>query len=273
MTVGRAARHIAAGAFNVLFPDDCRVCSRPLHNISRIPVCPECLRSPEPLLAEHFCARCRTPFLDDSPLDEQGLCRLCRDGHNGFDRAYSFGGYDGVLRKLIHVYKYGRVRTLAKPLSAFLVSALPRGERFDLIVPMPMHWRRRWERGFNQADLLARAAGKRCGIRVDRAARRLRAAPPQAGLSDAQRRLNVAGIFGVRRGATLRGRRILLIDDVFTTGATAAACAHVLKQAGAAGITLLTLARVDRRVSPTALFESPTSTAGRSTVTDGSYVS
>ncbi|MGH9665013.1 MAG: ComF family protein, partial [Bryobacteraceae bacterium] len=223
--------------FGVLFPDDCRVCGRELLGISRIPVCPECLRAPEPLLADYFCANCRTPFLNAFPLDEQGLCRLCRAGRNGFDSAYSFGAYDGVLRTLIHVFKYGGVRTLAKPLAVFLGSALPRGERFDLIVPMPMHWRRRWERGFNQARLLARAVGKRSGIPVASLARR-RAAPPQAGLTNAQRRLNVAGIFRVRRPAALRGRRVLLIDDVLTTGATAAACAQALKQAGAASVTL-----------------------------------
>lgn len=257
----------------MLFPDDCRVCGKSLHDVSRIPVCAECLRAPRPLVAEHFCSSCRTPFLNAFSLDDEGRCPLCSSGEGSFDRAYAFGAYEDVLRKLIHVFKYERVYTLAKPLGALLNSALPRDQRFDVVVPMPMHWRRRWARGFNQADLLARIIGKRCSIPVVSAARRLRAAPPQAGLSNAQRRMNVAGLFGVKRHSAIRGRRVLLIDDVVTTGATAAACARALKQAGAASVTLLTLARVDRRVFAAARFETLIPKTDDFAVTDGSYVS
>ncbi len=183
------------------------------------------------------------------PLDEQGLCGLCRRGANGFDAAYSFGAYEGTLRELIHLFKYQRIRTLAAPLGMMLVSALPRDERFDVISPMPMHWMRRWQRGFNQAELLARMIGRRTGIPVRNLVRRRRATAPQAGLSNAQRRSNVAGVFAVRRRTGIAGRRILLVDDVFTTGATASACAAALKRAGAARVTVLTLARTDRRLA------------------------
>src|SRR5205807_8467640 len=97
---------------------------------------------------------CRAPFANEFPLDEQGRCALCRRGLHGFDAAYSFGFYEGALGELVQLLKYGKVTTLARPLGEMLARALPRDQQYDVLVPMPMHWRRRWERGFNQADLL-----------------------------------------------------------------------------------------------------------------------
>jgi ComF family protein len=167
----------------------------------------------------------------------------------GFDAAYCFGSYDGVLRELIHLYKYGRIKTLARPLSGLLTAALPRDERFDALTAVPLHWRREWQRGFNQSDLLARELSSRCGLPVIAALRRARPTPAQAGLSNTARRRNMASAFLQRRRATgaLAGKRILLIDDVLTTGSTASACALALKRAGAARVALLTVARADRR--------------------------
>jgi ComF family protein len=204
------------------------------------------LKAPEPLSAEFFCVSCRAPFQNAFPLDAEGRCALCRYGLRGFDAAYCFGAYEGVLRELIHLYKYGRVRTLARPLGALLAAALPREERFDAVTPVPLHWRRQWQRGFNQSELLARTVARRCGIPVLHALKRARSTVAQAGLSNTGRRQNVAAAFRPRR--TVEGKRILLVDDVMTTGATAAACALALKRAGAAKVTLLTVARVDRRM-------------------------
>lgn len=201
------------------------------------------------MLPEFFCRSCRTPFATKHPLDEEGRCPLCRLGMRGFDAAYSFGMYEGRLRKLIHLFKYGRIRPLARPLAAWLASALPLDQRFEAVVPVPLHWRRRWERGFNQAALLARAVARRCGVPSVRALRRRRATAAQAGLSHAGRRANVSGAFLARRDRRLAGRRVLLVDDVMTTGATASACAAALKRAGAAYVAVLTLARADRRDS------------------------
>ncbi|MGA2183693.1 MAG: ComF family protein [Bryobacteraceae bacterium] len=210
-------------------------------------MCPACLRKPTALIAEYFCRDCRTPFRNRFPLDEDGRCALCRLGLNGFDAAYTFGAFEAELRELIHVFKYGRVKTLARPLGRFLAIALPRAERFDVVVPMPLHWMRRWTRGFNQSELLAREIARRASVPVRNLVRRAKATTPQAGLTNAKRRANVSGAFRVRRPERVRGLRILLVDDVMTTGATASACARTLKQAGAARVTLLTVARVDRR--------------------------
>jgi ComF family protein len=216
-----------------------------LREVARYPVCRRCIESPAPLEAEFFCVSCRTPFQNAFPLDSEGRCPLCRSGARGFDAAYSFAAYDGVLRKLIHLYKYARIKTLARPLANLMARALPLDESFDAIVPVPLHWLRRWKRGFNQSELLARAIARRTGIPMARALRRARATRTQAGLSNHARRRNVTRAF---RARPMEGRRVLLIDDVMTTGATAAACALALKRAGAARVVLLTVARADRRI-------------------------
>jgi ComF family protein len=116
---------------------------------------------------------------------------------------------------------------------------------WDAVVPVPLHWRRRWRRGFNQAEVLARTVGWRHGLPVERRCLiRVRATPPQQGDAAARRR-NVRGAFAVRRAERIADRRLLLVDDVFTTGATANACAAALLNAGAAAVGVLTLARVE----------------------------
>ncbi len=186
------------------------------------------------------------------PLDDEGRCGLCRRGVRGFDVAYSFGFYEDHLRKLIHLFKYSRIQTLSGPLGKLLARALPLEQSFDVIVPMPLHWRKRWQRGFNQAELLAREISRRTHVPVRDALRRVRNTESQAGLTSAKRRKNVSGAFQPSRRAVnrklLEGTRVLLIDDVMTTGATAASGARALKRAGARHVTLLTLARTDRRL-------------------------
>jgi ComF family protein len=245
-----AVRSVSRALFSLFFPDDCRICGQPLREIARFPVCRSCLSEAQPLSAEYFCVSCRTPFRNHFPLDFEGRCALCRGGLRGFDAAYCYGAYEGLLRDLIHLYKYGRIKTLARPLADLLAAALPLDERFDLIAPAPLHWIRQWRRGFNQSDLLAREMARRTGIPLARPLARVRHTPAQAGLSNTARRQNVAGAFRCRRGARLvAGKRILLIDDVMTTGSTGAACALTLKRAGAERVALLTIARVDRRMS------------------------
>jgi ComF family protein len=148
------------------------------------------------------------------------------------------------------------MKPLAKPLAAHMAAALPPDRRFDVVVPMPLHWRRQWQRGFNQSELLARVTARRRGVPMVNAVRRTRATSAQAGLSNAARRENVAGAFRVRKPRAIEARRVLLIDDVMTTGATASACALALKRAGAKSVTLLALARVDRRLFDPALYDT-----------------
>jgi len=232
---------------NSVFPDDCRLCEKPLTTFSRVPVCHSCLQSPQPLQLEYFCRICRTPFVDSYPLDEHDLCTVCRKSQANFDCAYSYGSYDGPLQQLIQLFKYSKVESLAGPLSRLLLQSLPFGENFDVIMPLPMHWRKRWERGFNQAELLAEPVARRYGLKLSHHLRRTRYTQAQAGLNEKQRQENLKGSFVVKRPAELSGKRVLLIDDVFTTGATLRAAAGALKASGAARVTALTLARVDNR--------------------------
>jgi ComF family protein len=146
------------------------------------------------------------------------------------------------------LYKYARIEPLARPLGDLLMAALPRDERFDAVAPVPLHWLRQWRRGFNQSELLAREIARRSGLPLLRALRRVRSTPAQAGLSNTARRQNVAAAFQCSRSAKpAEGRRILLVDDVMTTGATASACALALKRGGASRVGILTVARADRR--------------------------
>jgi ComF family protein len=213
--------------------------------VSRVPVCLSCLQEPKPLQTEFFCRGCRTAFVSSFSLDEKGFCAVCRENLTNFDAAYSFGAYEGSLRKLIHLFKYGKVESLAEPLSRFLLLAIPLEAQFDVVIAMPMHWRKQWERGFNQAKLLAEPIAKRYGLKVAGSLRRTRYTKAQAGLSEAQRRDNLKNSFQVERRDQVAGKRVLLIDDVFTTGATLRAAVEVLKAAGASHVTALTLARVD----------------------------
>jgi ComF family protein len=150
-----------------------------------------------------------------------------------------------MLRQLLHLYKYAGIKTLAKPLANLLLRAMPLDERFDAIVPVPLHWIRQWKRGFNQSALLSRELARRTGVPMVKALVRGRSTRTQAGLSNHARRENVARAF---RSRPVDGKRILLVDDVMTTGSTAAACALALKRAGAQRVALLTVARADRRV-------------------------
>ncbi len=179
-----------------------------------------------------------------------GLCSACLSRPPRFDRARAALAYDDASSSLILAFKHvGRleatplfVRWLESAGGALIADA-------DLIAPTPLHWRRLLWRRFNQAAEMARALARRQGIAyAPDLLLRPKARPSQSGLSAGQRRRNVAGAFQInpRRQAMLAGKRVLLIDDVLTTGATAERAAATLKQAGAAAVDVLTVARVER---------------------------
>ncbi len=139
------------------------------------------------------------------------------------------------------------MKPIGKTLAGHLPRALPTDVSFDLVVPVPLDWRKYWKRGFNQAEVLARHVARRRGWKLRNALRRKYSHIHQASLSNQDRRANVERAFTASR--SVAGLRVLLVDDVMTTGSTARACALALKRAGATSVTLLTLARVDRRLA------------------------
>lgn len=191
-----------------------------------------------------FVCACGFPL----PARIPGPCGRCRRGLAPFARGASLGPYQGTLRLLVHELKFrGRRRVAQRVAEELLASEEVRATLagVHVLVPVPLHPRRRRERGFNQSGLLARALARPLGLRVaeDALARR-EDTPPQTGLTAAQRRANVARAFVVRRRPAVAGRIVVLVDDVLTTGATARACARALTAAGAIEVRLVTAARV-----------------------------
>jgi ComF family protein len=259
--------HAAAQSlFATLFPSDCRLCGAPLTEISRLPVCPACLEALPHLEGAH-CELCgeampADAFIAGSQPDARVLCGMCRRVVPPYERALAYGPYDGGLRELIHLFKYDHVRPAANVLGRMLaevVAELLENEMppSPLVVPVPLYKGKRRERGFNQAEDVARIAlkqpvllAKEDLVLAHDALARIRETRSQTGLTRHQRRENVRGAFAVPDSATVRDRNLVLVDDVFTTGTTVAECARVLKRAGARTVLVATIARV-LRTEPT----------------------
>ncbi|MFZ5609508.1 MAG: ComF family protein [Pseudomonadota bacterium] len=200
------------------------------------------------LITAPLCHQCGLPF--DFAIAGRQLCAACLARPPAFDRARAAFVYDALSRRLILAFKHGDRTDMARGLGQWLArAAAGLAAEADIIVPVPLHWRRLWRRRYNQSALLAEALARQVSRPLWRDALiRLRATPSQGGLSARQRRDNVRAAFAVaeRSRSWLAGKRVLLVDDVFTTGATAEACAKALRRAGACGIDLVTLARVVR---------------------------
>ena len=190
------------------------------------------------------CPVCGEPYA--SPEADRHLCSSCENKLPSFDRAVSAGRYDGVLAEAIHLFKYAKKIGLGRPLGDLLADHLPEDIQADVIVPVPLHPQRLRGREFNQSLVLAEVVARRRKIpNVAGALIRTVHRPPQIGLKRPERLANVRGVFAPGP-IDLSGVRALLIDDVYTTGATVGECARVLKRAGAAYVTVATLARIPR---------------------------
>ena len=224
-----------------VFPLSCEICGEMLPAGEAKGVCENCRKSIPRIPAPHCpkCGRFSSEFAQD--------CQACRKDRFNFRRIYAAVYYDGHAKKLLRTLKFERRKILANTfleiLKEYAMENIPK-RPWDEIVPVPMHRKGLFERGFNQADLLAKGVSKIfekplfCGVLVSDN-RRL----PQSKLGKTDRKENVQGVFSLARGADVAGKRILLVDDILTTGQTASQCAKVMKDAGAASVDVLVAAR------------------------------
>lgn len=245
--MGLILRSILDSLAASIFPAPCRVCDETLGDARLLPICGPCLNSIGPLSGA-CCDVCGRPFASAAPLaSPKALCHLCRRGLYAFHRARSFAAYHETLRAAIGLLKYEGVTPLggwfARRLFGVFMDDPDRLEP-DIVVPVPLHPDRLRERGYNQAEIIAKPLARRLGLPLASLLLvRTQPRPDKLLLSRRERWTTVRGAYATRQGARVDNRSVLLIDDVFTTGATLDACARVLRAAGAAGVYGLTVAR------------------------------
>jgi len=241
-TIRGTVRAMVERVADTLFPWACVGCGVRADS----PLCGECLGRVR-WIAEPCCLTCGLPF----PSRPSRLCGRCLEEPAAFRRLRALACYGpsdesrDPLGIALRGLKYAGRRALARPLSALLADRFPyAGDRFDVVAPVPLHLERLRTRGFNQALLLAREPARRFGLPLDAGLlERSRPTPAQVGLSERERRRNVRSAFALRSGRSVEGKRILLIDDVCTSTATVQACAHLLRQRGAASVDVLVASR------------------------------
>ncbi|MCW5770879.1 MAG: ComF family protein [Rhodospirillaceae bacterium] len=238
--VARAGR----SALDLILPPLCLACRRPVNEPGAL--CPACWNEIR-FIAPPLCDRCGLPFEHEQGM---ALCGGCMAQPPVFARARAVMRYDEASKPLILRFKNGDRVHAAPALARWMARAgaeLVAGA--DIVVPVPLHWRRLFRRRYNQSALLASALARHTGLAWSPdALLRLRATPSQGGLTARERRLNVRGAFKVpaHRRSLVAGKRVILIDDVLTTGATLDAAARALRRAGAADVAALAVARVLR---------------------------
>lgn len=247
----KVARRWIGRLLDALVPCHCLHCFQTEPGSMPIGLCARCR---ELLVASHSpgrpaCELCGQPLPLPRPAPVR--CLPCLGRRSPLDRLFALWLYRKPLDDVVHALKYGDLPYLGRHLGEGLARELPRDLEVDAVVPIPLHWLRGWRRGYNQAAEIGVAVARRREWTFSPLLCRRRRTPPQTGLDRARRQINLERAFalrssalrgfardrtGVRRGKALRGRRILLVDDVFTTGSTAEAAARVLKRAGCAWI-------------------------------------
>ncbi len=228
----------------IVFPSFCKVCSKLMEENTERIVCAPCLRQMLPSTSA-FCVSCGRFFPGEVPGH---LCLECLRESPPFSRHRSCSAYQGRVKDIILLYKYRHLKVLGADLARFADRTLGGDEGFwwgvEAIVPVPLHPRRRRERGFNQAQVIAAELARLKAFElVDDGLVKVKNVPPQTSLRAGDRVRNIRGAFRVKKPKKIAGRTILLLDDVYTTGSTLKECASVLKESGAREIRALTIAQ------------------------------
>lgn len=228
-------------ALDILYPKDgvCAVCGNKLDKSADMGVCAWC-NDLLPLIKSPFCEKCGKP-----KMTENEVCAECDDVYNHFEQAMSVFEYTASVQRLIYRFKYKGEQYLSHVLGGFLAKRLKEQKDWDYsaLIAVPLHRKRRRERGFNQSELLASEIALRLDVPVlSDALSRTKETSVQAGLKRQERFANLSHAFSVNRKSGIRGKRIVLVDDIFTTGSTVNECSRVLLEAGAEKVYVLTVA-------------------------------
>lgn len=241
-TIATSMHPYLRGALDLLYPPRCEACGQ----LRREVCCNECLAQVE-YITPPLCELCGEPF---DPLAQAApRCADCRGRRRAFSVARSAVYYDGPLVAAIRRFKYDCQMVLWRPLGEIMVEALANGasaleaDTIDVVCPVPLHESRLRERGFNQSELLAEVVADALDRPLKLLLERVRPTIPQVELPAQSRASNVLDAFAVCLREEIQGKRVLLVDDLYTTGATMAECARALRRAGAADIRVFTLAR------------------------------
>jgi ComF family protein len=240
---------MGAALASLVFPAPCRICTRILDTGTRIPLCQDCLEAIQQPLREPLCSKCGRPVVSAAVAEgiSLPLCHLCRKGVYAFDEARSFGAYTPRMSRAILLLKYGHVTPLGSWFAQLLAYSIRKqlpDFNADAVVPVPLDRARYRERGYNQAELIAKPLAGILGIPFrSYLLVRTRPRPNHLRLTRRERWETVRGAYAPCERAPVDNLRVLLVDDVFTTGATLDACSRALKGAGAARVVGLTVAR------------------------------
>ena len=230
---------------NIIFPRRCLICDRDVSDTHKI--CKACCSNIK-YITSPICNKCGFPFVADTGRDH--LCGNCLCSRVYFTKARAVGYHEGVLQEAVHQFKYNKRTILSKPLGALMVSHAHDSldiKSYDYLVPVPLHYKRLRERGFNQSLSLTRHISKRHGVPIDfRSLKRIKWDRPQINLSKKEREQNVKGVFYLNTKSELVNKDVLLIDDDYTSGATVNECAKVLMTAGIKRVDIFTLCKASR---------------------------